>query len=198
MTEIHLPRVVFTELFPSHCGAMMTRRSRWRARLRIRVSIPLWCDDDTVERKVLGSIAEFPSHCGAMMTSACLSCFLRVAWFPSHCGAMMTELSAAIAAMTSAFPSHCGAMMTQLRQETCRKKNPVSIPLWCDDDRLFHVMDEYQQHVSIPLWCDDDGARKETNACPARVSIPLWCDDDSAFVGLDIQRPCCFHPTVVR
>ena len=59
----------------------------------------------------------------------------------------------------------------------------ISIPLWCDCNKvkvgqLFRIM-----IISIPLWCDCNGFELEPASEGELISIPLWCDCNMMELG---------------
>ena len=122
--------------------------------------------------------------------------------FQSHCGAIATVQPFQNPQDGNNFQSHCGAIATVFASFNFAT-NRLSIPLWCDCDKIITTVFEYiskffQSHcgaiatvpsrpssftfpsLSIPLWCDCDELETAPSLEKVNLSIPLWCDCDSS------------------
>ena len=120
--------------------------------------------------------------------------------YKSHCGAIATPPSLPLTSSPYDFQSHCGAIATSVREipDTPPKK-PLSIPLWCDCDRLRFRSRAVSSCTFNPTVVRLRPSSSYDTSPLCFLSIPLWCDCDAdrSIFGC---RPdyLSFNPTVVR
>ena len=161
--------------FQSHYGAIATRGHGMTRHLCAGLSIPLWCDCNTL--KLLWS-----SFGGALSIPLWCDCNACIARRVSCC---------------CFFQSHYGAIATMGSGNAPQRQDELSIPLWCDCN------DKPTTRCAIPLGFQSHYGAIATRGATAtktlsspfqshygaiataiapspsfgeRLSIPLWCD----------------------
>ena len=185
--------------FQSHYGAIATRRCPLQQCEQTTLSIPLWCDcNPSLMTTYAYPLPAFNPTMVRLQRARWDAKTANASGFQSHYGAIATWLILPKGVYYAAF----NPTMVRLqrgerawRRLTFSTFNPTMVRLqhahcacWLTRARA----------LSIPLWCDCNKVLPFKRLDEAPLSIPLWCDCNWVAIVTIATQQRAFNPTMVR